>query len=644
MQTLSIDIETRSGADLKKAGVFRYIDDPDFSIIIVCYQLTGGPMHTVDIANGEEISPWLRNALIDPAILKTAHNVQFEFNCLQKHFNIKLDISQWDCTMIRGGSLSLPLGLDAVGKALRLPQQKDYRGKSLIRIFCNPDKETGAFTEPWQRPKEWEEFKKYCAQDVIVEVAVRMKILQLQNMNTTERAMYVLDQKINARGIAIDIAFAQTCVDLDAQFRQSRINEARELTGLSNPNSIKTLIKWLTTEMDEEVDSLKKADIPRLLKKSPSDVVTRVLKIRQELSKTSVSKYKAMLTCVCTDGRIRGLHQMYGASRTARFAGRLVQPQNLPRNSEKPLDIMRQLAKSRDTDWLQTLFGSLPGCLSQLIRTAFVPKKGHRFITSDFSAIEAVVIAWLADEKWRLDVFRTHGEIYEASASMMFGIPIELIDKESPYRAQGKVAELALGFGGSEAAIAKMDTKNEIPPQERLPLVYRWRDANKKIVALWKIVNDAVIDVLTTGQQVNLMKGIKITLEKGVLFIHLPSGRKITYLKPRLGANKFGGVGIFYEGQNQTTNKWEEQETYGGKLVENIVQAFARDLLVAAMLRVDAAGWPIVLHVHDEIVTEMPFGRGSVEELNALMAAPVEWAPGIPVRAAGFESYYYKKD
>lgn len=644
MRELSIDIETRSRQDLKKTGVYRYVECPDFSILLFCYSLDGAAPVTIDLYHGERVPTEILMMLIDPGVRKTAHNVQFEFNCIERYFGLALDISQWDCTLVRSGSLSLPLALFAVGKALRLKEQKDFRGKALINLFCIPNKKTNEFESPDDHLEEWQLFKHYVRQDVIAEMGVREKVMRLDNMPRTELDMYALDQKINAAGVHVDVPFIRRAIAMDEAYKKIHIDEAVALNGLTKPNSVKALAAWLSEELDEEITSIKKIHIPPLIARAPNEVVKRVLEIRQELSKTSVSKFKAMLNSVCADDRIRGLHQIYGASRTGRYAGRLVQGQNLPRNNDKPIDLARRIVAAGDSNWLYILFGSIPAILSQLIRTAFTAEKGHRFIVSDFSAIEAVVIAWLAGDQRRLNIFRTHGMIYEASAADMFKVPIESIDKDSPYRQQGKIAELSLGFGGSYNAVKKMDTKNSIPDADILPLVYRWRDTNPRIVALWRIVNDAVLQVVKTGERINLMKGIKIYLERGVLFIHLPSGRKLTYIKPRIVENRFGGESMAYEGQNQTTNKWELQETYGGKLVENIVQAIARDLLVAAMLRIDAAGYKIVMHVHDEVVTEMPYGVGSVKELNAIMSVLPDWAEGMPVKAAGFENVYYKKE
>ena len=644
MEELGIDIETRSGADLTKTGVYKYIEDSRFTVLLFAYHFGDGPVKCVDLAHGEVIPAEVMRALTDKNIRKTAHNVQFEFNCLQKFLGIELDISQWDCTLIRSASLSLPMALHAVGSALRLPEQKDFAGKALIKLFCIPDKKTDEFNSPDAFPEQWNRFKSYCIKDVIVEHLVRSRVLKLENITPVERAMYALDQKINSAGFAVDLDLIYNAIELDTDYRDKRIAEAIALTGLTKPTSVKQLREWLSEEMDEDIPKLRKNDIPPLLKRSPSDIVTRVLQIRQELSKTSVTKFKKMLQCVCRDGRIRGLLQMYGAQRTGRFAGRLVQAHNLPKNDVKPLDMARQLAVNADGEMIELLFGPTPAILSQLIRTAFVAAPGHRLIVSDFSAIEARVIAWLADEKWRLNVFRTHGKIYEASASQMFHVPLESIGKDSPERARGKVAELALGFGGSVNALIKMDTEGKLKREELQPLVDAWRAANPAIVRLWRIVNDAALHVVETGESVTLMKGIKMFMERGVFFIHLPSGRKLTYLKPRLVINRFDSISVAYEGQNQTSGKWELQETYGGKLVENIVQAIARDLLVTAMLRTDARGYKIVLHVHDEIVTEMLHGTGSVEELNSILSMPVEWAEGLPLKAAGFESVYYKKD
>jgi DNA polymerase len=648
MRTLAIDIETYSSIDIQKSGVYRYALAPDFEILLFGYSIDHGPAQLIDLASGERLPENILIGLTSPYVLKTAYNVNFERTCIRQHFKTSLPLEQWECSMAKASMLGLPLSLDAAAKALKLSAEKSAGGKALIKYFsmpCKPSKVNGGRTRnlPEHAPEKWEEFKRYCVQDVVVEQAIREKI-QFFQIPEKEKQLWQVDQMINDRGILLDPAFVRNAIQMDLTYRERLNTEAIALTGLSNPNSAVQLKQWLTDEMETSVDSLKKTDIPELLKTVEAPAIKRVLNIRQEMSKTSVKKYVAMQKAICPDNRVRGLLQYYGANRTGRWAGRLVQVQNLPRNEMKDLDLARRLVKEGDLEMLDLLF-SVPDTLSQLIRTAFVAAPGHRLLVSDFSAIEAVVLSWLASEKWRLEVFRTHGKIYEASASHMFKIPIEKITKGSDYRQRGKVSELALGYGGGPNALIQMGALRMGLQEEELPkLVKMWRNANKAICKYWDTVENAVIDTVETGLANTIQPLIGTYMHKGILFIRLPSGRCLSYLRPQLRPNKFGGMSLCYEGLNQTTKQWGRQDTYGGKLVENIVQAVARDLLGEAIVRLHIAGYNIVMHVHDEIVAEMPEGNGSIQDMNRIMGQEVSWAKGIPLKAEGYETLYYKKD
>lgn len=650
MQTLSIDIETYSSADLLKSGVYKYVEAPDFEILLFAYAFNDDPVQLLDLTNAFDSEKYERviEALINPAILKTAYNANFERTCIAKYFERTLPPEQWECTMVKAGMLGLPMSLDAASKVLKLEQKKDSAGKALIRYFslpCKPTKTNNFRTRnlPKHDPEKWKQFSDYCVQDVVVEMAIRNKLSFFQ-IPLTEKRLWQLDQNINDHGVLVDQSFVQNAIHQDIEYKDRLTKEAIELTGLNNPNSAAQLKDWLTTETGESVTSLTKEAIPVLLKSADCEIVKRVLNLRQEMSKTSVKKYEAMAKAVCKDSRIRGLLQFYGANRTGRWAGRLVQVQNLPQNHLSDLDLARRLVKDNDLELLEMLFGNVPDTLSQLIRTAFIAPEGHRFIVADFSAIEARVIAWLAGERWRLQVFATHGKIYEASASQMFKVPIESVTKGSDLRQKGKVSELALGYQGGPNALIKMGAlKMGIQENELPKLVKMWRNANKAIVSFWDVVNDAAIAAVE-GTPTSIQHGIKFFTDKNVLFIELPSKRRLSYIAPKLIPNKFGGVSLTYEGMDQTTKQWGKQDTYGGKLVENIVQAIARDCLAESMIRLSDAGYNIVMHVHDETVSEMPYGKGSLAEVNEIMGRPIPWAKGLPLKADSYETTYYKKD
>jgi DNA polymerase bacteriophage-type len=678
VRELGIDIETYSSFDLTKCGVYKYTEAPDFEILLFAYRIDEKPVEIVDLAQGEQLPSHILYALTDPNVLKTAHNANFEITCIRKYFKLNLSSGQWSCTMAKSTMLGLPLSLDAVGKILKLQAQKDAAGKALIKYFtipCKPTKVNGERTRnlPQHNAEKWEQFKAYCVRDVEVEQAIRGKISFFE-ATRTEKTLWHIDQTINDTGILVDPELVHNAIKLDYLHQQELTEEAKKITGLNNPNSVAQLKSWL---LDNGVSapSLNKASIAESIDDITDPTVKRLLELRQEMSKTSVKKYLAMTKAVCPDNRVRGLLQYYGANRTGRWAGRLVQVQNLPRNEMQDLDIARQLVRSGDLDSLEILFDSVPDTLSQLIRTAFVASPGHRFIVADFSAIEARVIAWLAGEKWRLDVFNTHGKIYEASASQMFKVPIDQVSKGSPLRQKGKIAELALGYQGGPNALLKMgalkmgvcdeavkeakqvfdydrrltgfdaweDYKSHAEQKELAKLVAMWRQANRKITAYWDTVGDAAINAITDGPT-SIAHGIKCIKEKGILFIELPSKRRLSYLRPQLRPNKFGGLSLFYEGMDQTTKQWGLQQTYGGKLVENIVQAIARDVLADAMLRLHRIGYKIVMHVHDEVVSEMPEGKGSKQEVDKIMGTPIPWAKGLPLKAESYETFYYKKD
>ena len=648
MTTISIDIETYSSTDLLKSGVYKYVQAPDFEIILFAYSFDDNTVRVIDMAQGEKLPEEVLNALQDISVLKTAYNANFERTCISRFLDIALPPSEWSCTMAKASMLGLPLSLDAASKALKIGQEKMASGKTLIRYFsvpCKPTKVNGGRTRnlPQHDIEKWNEFKEYCAQDVVVERSIFNKI-KFFKPTETEISLWTLDQHINDRGVLLDPEFVEKAITLDTISREKLNTEAVKLTSLNNPNSAAQLKRWISGETGESITSLKKEVIPDLLKNTDCEIVKRVLNIRQEMSKTSVKKYEAMSNAICEDNRVRGLLQYYGANRTGRWAGRLVQVQNLPKNKLKDLDLARSIVREGDLELLEILFGNVPDTLSQLIRTSFVAREGHRFIVADFSAIEARVIAWLAGEQWRLDVFKTHGKIYEASASHMFKVPIQDVTKTSTYRDKGKIAELALGYQGGPNALIKMGAISMGMKEEELPqLVAMWRNANKKIVAYWDEVGDAAIEVMETGS-VKLPHGIQFIIEKGILFIELPSKRRLSYLRPKLIDNKYGGKALRYEGMDQTTKKWGFQETYGGKLVENIVQAIARDCLADAMLRLDQAGYNIVMHVHDEIVCEESLEFGSCQEVNQIMSQPIQWAKDLPLQAESYQTPYYKKD
>lgn len=654
MNILSIDIETYSDVDLIKSGVYAYTASPQFEILLFAYAFDDEEVKVVDLAQGEKLPDKVLEALEDENIIKTAFNANFERVCLSVFLKKDLYAKSWRCTAVHSAELGLPLSLDKVAEVFGLEQQKMKEGKSLIKYFSIPYKlkniEEGQWdlsdyqneiirNYPQDDMEKWWIFKEYCAQDVEVERAIRKKLERFPLINKEEK-LYKLDQEINDRGIYIDMELVQKAIECDKLYKDKCYDEARKLTNLTNPNSVAQLKKWLC-EKGIDVKSLSQKEIKNILKDCHEDV-RKVLELRLKLSKTSVKKYEAIKRALGKDSRVRGLFQFYGANRTGRWAGRLVQVQNLPQNHLANIDTARTLVKNGDLQTLETTFQNVPQVLSELIRTAFIPKENHRFIIVDFSSIEARIIAYLANERWRLDVFNSHGKIYEASASKIFNVPIESVTKNSYLRQKGKIAELALGYGGSIGALKAMGAiEMGLKEEELQDLVKLWRISNPNIVKLWYAIGDAAIEAVRYKTYVAVGK-IKIFYQSDIMFITLPSGRKLSYVKPRIEKNKYGTNSITYEGIG-ATKKWERIETYGPKLVENIVQALARDILGQAMINLDKKGYDIVMHVHDEIVIEAPVGKSSLEEVCEIITVTPDWAEGLPLDADGFESEYYKK-
>ena len=657
MKHLSIDIETYSSVDIKKSGMYKYALSDDFQILLFAYSIDFGEVKIIDLAKGEILPEVIIAALDDKNIIKHAYNAPFEWWCLNQA-GYKTEIDQWRDTMFHGLYCGYTAGLGATGTAIGLPQdkKKDTTGKALIKLFCVPCKPTkkngGRLRNlPHHEPEKWELFKNYCIQDVVTETEIYKRLSNFP-VPQEEQELWVLDQKINAYGVKIDTELVRGALNINDIITAELTEEAVQVTGLDNPNSAAQLGNWLKEKTGQDIENLQKGTVSELIGSLEDKEAVRVLEIRQELAKTSIKKYVAMEEAICPDGRIRGLLQFYGANRTGRWAGRLVQVQNLPRNYLETLDYAREIVKSQDADFLKLVYGNVSDTLSQLIRTAFVPSEGHKFVVADFSAIEARVIAWLAGEQWRQEVFATHGKIYEASASQMFGVPIELIKKGNPeyaLRQKGKVAELALGYGGSSGALIAMGALDMGLEEKELPdVVRRWRNANKRITDLWYGIENAVIKLMETGETQGL-KGIIFSREIDLIYgqdfltIKLPSGRKLYYPKPHLKENRFGSNALHYFGVNQTTKKWEVQETYGGKLVENIVQAISRDCLAVTLKRLETEGLQTVMHIHDEAVIDAD-PNVDLDKVCGLMGQSIEWAPGLLLKAAGFESSYYMKD
>jgi DNA polymerase bacteriophage-type len=649
---MTIDIETFSSVDLPACGVYRYVESSDFEILLFAYAYDDEPVQIIDLTAFEDVPEQVMHDLTDASVLKTAYNANFERTCIGKHFDLYCDPYQWQCTAVWASMLGLPGYLAGVAETLKLEVQKDARGKNLIKYFsspCKPTQTNGERTRnyPHHDPEKWEIYKEYCRQDVLVERAVRRKLERFP-IPEHEWHLWAIDQQINDRGVRIDPVLVKQAIACDAQYEKRLVQEAQELTGLGNPNSLPQLKGWLSEQGLDMPGGLGKDFMPGLLDAAPDEATKRVLQLRQEMSKTSVDKYSAMERSMCSDQRLRGVLQFYGANRTGRWAGRIFQPQNLPKPEIEDLGVAREILNRGDFELLEMLFGPPPFVLSELVRPALIPSEGCRFLVADFSAIEARVIAWLADEKWVLDVFNGHGKIYEATASQMFGVPFETIVKGHPnykYRPRGKVAQLACGFGGGAAALERMDKKKEIDPEEYPRLVKLWREANPKIRKLWYATEEAAMKAVREKTTIKLAHGVQYRYKSGVLFADLPSGRSLAYVNPRIKPDtKFDKDGLVFDGMDQVKKKWMPHRTWGGTLVENLVQAIARDCLAVAMTRADKAGYAIVLHVHDEIVADVPRGFGSVEHLNSIMGQPIPWAPGLPLRAAGFETSFYMKD
>ena len=644
METLAIDIETYSDVSLPDCGVHRYTASDQFEILLFAYSVDDGNTQIVDLASGEELPADVMKALTDDSVIKTAYNAVFERTCINKYFGLSLKPEAWRCTLIQASMLSLPLSLEGVGVALHLDKQKMGEGKDLIRYFCMPCKATksnGGRTRnlPADAPDKWELFKTYCIRDVDVEKQIRQKLLKFP-ISDREQELYCMDQRINDRGIMVDPELITHAVACDLLYKETATKKAYEISGLENPNSVAQLKGWLARK-GIEIDSLAKAAVEELVENTDGDVA-EMMKLRLALSKTSVKKYEAMERSVCPDGRVHGLLQFYGANRTGRWAGRLVQIHNLPHNHMEDLELARSIVKEGRYDLVELLYDSTPDVLSELIRTAFVAKPGCRFIVSDFSAIEARVMGYLAREGWVMEEFRGAGKIYEQTASKMFHIPIEEITKGSPYRARGKVASLACQYGGAEGALISMGALNFVEEDELKGLVQSWRTANPHIVNYWYEI-DGAVKVAVKERKMTKVGMVTVYYQSGMLKIALPSGRVLSYVRPRMTVNRFGSESVSYEGIG-TNRKWTRIESYGAKFCENIVQATARDVLAEAMLRLEKKGFDIVCHIHDEVVLEVPEGSSSVEEVNEIMAVCPDWCEGLPLKAAGFESPFYKKD
>lgn len=645
MSLLAIDIETFSDVDLQKCGVYAYSDSPNFEILLFAYAFDEEETQIVDLACGEKLPQRVLDALEDEGIVKTAFNAAFERTCISKYLGHRLSPTAWQCTAVQSAMLALPLSLDGVGEVLNIQRKKLKEGVDLVRFFsmpCKPTKVNGGRTRnrPEDEPEKWARFKTYCIRDVDAEREIRYKLRNFP-IPAQEMKFYQMDQEINDRGILVDQKLAANAVLCDNQYKDAVTARAYELTGLSNPNSPVQIKGWLA-EHGVEAEKLDKKAVKSLIDTSDGEVL-EVLKLRLLMAKTSVKKYEAIERSVCSDGRVHGLLQFYGANRTGRWAGRLVQVQNLPQNHIEDLELARDLVKNQQFDLVDLLYDSTPGVLSELIRTAFIPKPGCRFIVADFSAIEARVLAWFSGEQWRLDTFTQGGDIYCASASQMFGVPVVKHGVNGHLRQKGKIAELALGYGGSVGALTSMGALEMGMEEEELqPLVNQWRGSNPHITKFWWDVDAAAVKAVQEKTSVSY-GNLCFSYRSGILFVTLPSGRNLSYIKPRMTMNRFGRESLSYEGVGES-KKWMRIETYGPKLVENIVQATARDLLALAMLRLRDAGFEIVMHIHDEAVLEVPEGVSSVDEVCQMMAIAPDWAAGLPLRADGYECAFYKKD
>lgn len=649
MKKLSCDIETFSDVDLIRCGVYKYADSPNFEMLLFAYAVDDGDVHIIDIAGGEELPEKIIQAIKSDTVVKTAYNAQFERVCLSRYLKLPdgeyLNPQSWYCTAVQAAELALPLSLADVGSVLGLERQKMTEGKELIKYFCvpcKPTKSNGNCTRnrPCHDINKWETFKKYCMRDVDVERQIADK-LKMYPISDEEHRLYVLDQIINDRGVLVDSELAEQAVKLNSIQTAVAVEQAYMITGLENPNSVTQLKQWLK-EKGVEIESLSKKSVKSLADETDGDV-SEMLKLRLLMAKTSVKKYEAVIRSVCSDNRVHGMMRFCGANRTGRWSGNILQPQNLPQNHLPDLTLARDIVKDGDFEMLDMMFGNVPNVLSELIRTVLIPKPNHRFIVADFSAIEARVLAWIAGEQWRIDTFKNGGDIYCASASKMFKVPVEKHGVNGELRQKGKISELACGYGGSVGALKNMGAvEMGVQENELQGLINDWRNANPHIVRFWYEVGNAAMKAIKEKTTVPLGK-LVFAYERGILFIRLPSGRRLSYIKPRIGTNRFGGDSITYMGIN-SAKKWDRLETFGGKLTENIVQGTARDLLANALINAANAGYDTVFHVHDEIICEVPNGYGSVDELCKLMCIKTEWADGLPLNADGFECEYYKKE
>ena len=649
MKKLSCDIETFSDVDLIRCGVYKYADSPNFEMLLFAYAVDDGDVHIIDIAGGEELPEKIIQAIKSDTVVKTAYNAQFERVCLSRYLKLPdgeyLNPQSWYCTAVQAAELALPLSLADVGSVLGLERQKMTEGKELIKYFCvpcKPTKSNGNRTRnrPCHDINKWETFKKYCMRDVDVERQIADK-LKMYPISDEEHRLYVLDQIINDRGVLVDSELAEQAVKLNSIQTAVAVEQAYMITGLENPNSVTQLKQWLK-EKGVEIESLSKKSVKSLADETDGDV-SEMLKLRLLMAKTSVKKYEAVIRSVCSDNRVHGMMRFCGANRTGRWSGNILQPQNLPQNHLPDLTLARDIVKDGDFEMLDMMFGNVPNVLSELIRTILIPKPNHRFIVADFSAIEARVLAWIAGEQWRIDTFKNGGDIYCASASKMFKVPVEKHGVNGELRQKGKISELACGYGGSVGALKNMGAvEMGVQENELQGLINDWRNANPHIVRFWYEVGNAAMKAIKEKTTVPLGK-LVFAYERGILFIRLPSGRRLSYIKPRIGTNRFGGDSITYMGIN-SAKKWDRLETFGGKLTENIVQGTARDLLANALINAANAGYDTVFHVHDEIICEVPNGYGSVDELCKLMCIKPEWADGLPLNADGFECEYYKKE
>ena len=648
-RVLSIDLETYSDIDLGSCGVYRYVEG-DFHVLLFSYAIDDEDVQIVDLANGEELPQEVVDAIFDDSIIKSAWNAQFERTCLSRYFGKRLSPDAWQCSMVWAASLSLPLKLKTAAQVLKTGELKDDAGDRLIRYFsvpCRPTKSNGGRKRnlPEHAPEDWERFKSYCIQDVRTERAIRHRLEALP-LPAQEWNYYRMDQRINDRGVLIDRELVEQAITCDLTLSEEMRRKAYELTGLENPNSVSQLKGWLE-ERGIAVDSLGKKNVAALIRdldrNSVDSEALEMLKLRLQMAKSSVKKYQAADRYICKDGRAHGLFQFSGANRTQRWAGRGIQLQNLPQNHISTLDEARELVKMGCFDMVESIYGNTPDILSQLIRTMLIPKPGHIFIVADFSAIEARILAWLAGESWRLEAFQRGEDIYCASASQMFGVPVAKHGVNGDLRQKGKVAELACGYGGAAGALISMGALEMGLKEEELPdIIQSWRTANPKIVQFWWDVEKAATETVNDYQDRRVGR-VGFQFSANTLWIVLPSGRKLAYIKPRLQPNRFGRMAITYEGLN-AANKWSRGETYSGKLVENITQATARDLLAEAMWRMEQAGLKTVGHVHDEVILEVPEGSVTVEDVCAIMNQNPAWADGLPLASAGYQGKYYYKD